>query len=86
MPLLGMLASHRVFSQRYPHLETYNRRTDTEFNIHSPLLPSMPAPLALLLSTFSHPYSKPTIQFVHQHLRRRARMLMCCFHLAGSLS
>lgn len=85
MPLLGMLATHRMFSQRYPHLETYDHRTDTEFDIHFPLLPSISAPLALLLLTFSRPYSKLTIQLIHQRLRRRARNLMCCFHLARSL-
>lgn len=84
MPLLGMLATHRVFSRKYPHLETYDHRTDTEFNIHFPLLPSISASLALLLSAV--PVQKPTIQFIHQLLRRRARNLMCCFHLARSLS
>lgn len=36
MPLLGMLASSLYVFLKYPHLNTYNHRTDTESNIHSP--------------------------------------------------
>lgn len=86
MAFLGMLVSSSyVLTKSVLHLHACDHRTDTAFNIHSPLLPSISAPLALLLLTFSRPYSKPTIQFIHQRLRRRARNLMCCFHLARSL-
>lgn len=65
MPLLGMLASSPCVLTKDVRIWICDHCTDTEFNMYFPLLPSTSAPLALLLLTFSRPYSKLTIQLIH---------------------